>query len=258
MKYILISIAIILCLTGSLLLACPGFGYFVGTGPIVTQTYDYEGFTGVEISNAFEYEINRSDQFSISISARENIIDRLDITLSGKNLIVRLKPGSYNNTDTRAVITMPELSRLIVSGASRGNVSGFESSNTLELRISGASQLNMDIAAGKTRLNASGASRVNGDLAVQDAEITLSGASRCEIVGSAASTVINASGASHFTAPDFRMQNTDVNVSGASSAVIFTEGDLNIQASGASSVTYLGDPVIKSLNVSGASSVQAQ
>ena len=224
----------------------------------MTQTYDYENFTGVEISNAFEFEITRADHFSVSVSTRENIVDRLDVVLSGKNLIVRLKPGSYNNVNTKAVITMPALSRLIVSGASRGNASGFESSDRLEIRVSGASQLDLDIVAGKLNMSASGASVIAGNLSSQDTEITLSGASRCELHGSAASTVIEASGASRFTAPEFHMQNTDIHVSGASKAVIFTEGDLNIEASGASSVTYLGDPDIKSLDVSGASSVQAQ
>ena len=151
-----------------------------------------------------------------------------------------MKPGSYTNSETRAVIGMPDLSSLDVSGASRGSAKGFKSGNSLTITSSGASQTEIDIEAGSTHVEVSGASKFTGSLIAQDYRFNISGASTCEISGSAAQGNIEVSGASRFNSPNFKMQDTTVSVSGASTAKIFTSGTLNIEASGASTVTYSG------------------
>jgi hypothetical protein len=245
----------ILCLGVS---SCRSFGYVEGTGPVVNQTYDLTDYKNVEISNAFGFGITRSDNYSVTVSAHQNIFDHIEIKKSGDSLIVRMKPGSYTNSETRAIIGMPDLSSLNVSGASRGSVKGFRSSNSLNITSSGASQTEVDIEAGKTQVEISGASKFTGTLIAQDSRFNLSGASTAEISGSASQGNIEASGASRFNSPTFKMQNTTVSVSGASTAKILTSGTLNIEASGASTVTYSGAPQIKGLNVSGASHVSGQ
>jgi hypothetical protein len=251
----------ILVLASILLLgatSCRAFGYVEGTGPVVSQTYDFTNFENVEISNAFGFDITRSDNYSVTISAHQNLFDHMDIKKSGDTLILRMKPGSYTNSDTRAVISMPDLRSLNVSGASRGSVKGFKSNNSLNITSSGASQVEVDLEAGKTQAEVSGASKLTGSLVAQDYSFNISGASTCEISGSAAQGNIEVSGASRFNSQNFKMQNTTVSVSGASTAKIFTSGTLNIEASGASTVTYSGAPQIKGLNVSGASHVSSQ
>jgi hypothetical protein len=238
--------------------SCRAFGYVEGTGPMVSQTYDFADFKNVEISNAFGFDITRSDNYSVTVSAHQNLFDHMDIKKSGDTLIIRMKPGSYTNSETRVVIGMPDLSSLDVSGASRGSAKGFRSSNSLNVTSSGASQTEVDIEAGRAQIEVSGASKFTGSLIAQDYRFNISGASTCEISGSAAQGNIEVSGASRFNSPTFKMQNTTVSVSGASTAKIFTSGTLNIEASGASSVTYSGAPQIKGLNVSGASHVSGQ
>lgn len=50
-------------------------------------------------------------------------------------------------------------------GASKGDVSGFSSADSLQLEASGASTLNIDdIKAGNTKFKISGASKVSGAL----------------------------------------------------------------------------------------------
>jgi hypothetical protein len=256
------------------LTACPGIGYVVGTGPTVNQSYDLKDFKNIEISNAFGFEISRSDSYSVTISAHENLFDHLDIKKSGETLIVRMQPGSYTNSETRATISLPELSALSVSGASRGSAMGFKSSAVLAIALSGASQLDLNLEAGRTRLEASGASKVTGTLTAQETlidisgaskltgsltaqntDLKLSGASQCELSGSSPINKIGVSGASHFSAPDFKMQDCSINVSGASNARILAAGTLNIEASGASTLKYSGEPRINGLNVTGASQV---
>ncbi len=255
MKKTALLIAVMVILAGFLVTGCIAIGYIQGTGPIMTKTFDFKDFTSVEISSSFEYEINYSETYSVSVSAHENILSFLDLSQSGKTLFVRLQSGRFTNSDTKAKITLPQLDRVTVSGASRGVVQGFKSTNNLELWVSGASQMETNLESGVTRLEISGASRTNGTLNAQEARINISGASRAEINGSAGRGDISISGASHFNSEDFRMQNATVSVSGASHAQIYTSGDLSVDATGASSIDYYGEPKLKSVDVSGASRI---
>ena len=252
------SIYLVIALIGLISLMLMGSSCrIIGTGKIVSQEYNYKDFTNVEISNAFKYEISRSDSFSVKAATHENIIDRLDVTVSGNTLIVRFKAGVFS-TDASVVITMPGLNKLVVSGASRGNARGFKSSDALDLEVSGASQLDMDFEAGNTNINVSGASTATGNLKAGDSRIEVSGASGCNIKGSASQATIEVSGASHFDSPEFQMQNTDIKVSGASRADIYTRGTLNLEVTGASTLDYSGNPILSKVNVSGASKLNSK
>jgi len=232
--------------------------YTIGVGNVVDKQYDFKDFTNVEIGNAFQYEINRADSFSVTVSTHENIAEHLNISKPDKTLYIRLKPGSYTNADGKAIINMPELAKLEVSGASRGSAKGFKSTNNLGLTVSGSSQLEMDLEAGATSLNISGASRVTGNLKAQDTLLVISGASRCELTGLTAQADLNVSGASTIDSPNLLLQSANVNVSGASRATINTNGNLSIDASGASTVNYLGKPVLSKINVTGASHINSK
>lgn len=247
----LISLALI-----SLPLAgCEGVVYITGTGVIVEKEFDYKDFDSIEVSNAFQFEITQSSSYSIVVTTHENIVQHLDIHQSGNTLIIRLKPGSFTHTSPKATITLPELNKLSVSGASRGSAKGFESSHNLKMEVSGASQLEAGMIAGAAEIDISGASKLTGTLKTRDTRITISGASRCEINGSAGTTDIEVSGASQMNSPDFQMQNTDANISGASQATISTSGTLNVEVSGASTLNYSGNPILGKVNVTGASNI---
>ena len=257
LQKVILSVISLIVLAALLGVGSSCMGYIVGSGPIISKEFGYTGFTNVEISSFFQFEINHSDSYSVTASTYENIIDYLDISQSGKTLVVRFKTGRYN-MDTKVTITMPELNRLEVSGASRGSVKGFKSADQFDLKVSGASQLNMNVETGETKMDISGAGKVTGNLKAQDTWLNVSGASHCEINGSAGLVNIEVSGASHFDSPDFQMQNTNINVSGASHATIYTKGTLNVDASGASTLDYLGNPILSKVNVNGASKINSR
>jgi hypothetical protein len=63
------------------------------------------------------------------------------------------------------------------------------------------------------------------------------------------------SGASRFSLDDFTVNNANVNISGASTGTIDLDGRLDANVSGASTLLYVGDPVMGTINVSGASTL---
>jgi hypothetical protein len=245
-----ISLAAILLMAG-----CSSFGFIRGSGNVVTKEFGFQDFTRIEVANAFHFEITRADSFSVVVSTDDNLVSRLDLSQTGKNLTIKLKPASYSNAQTKAVITLPALEGLEISGATQGTVSGFQSASDFDLIASGASRLEMDMESGKTTIQVSGASQVTGQIKAQDMEIEASGASRCELSGTAGKTRYEISGASQAITGSLLLQSADVEVSGASKAVISTNGTLDIDVTGASRLEYYGSPVLGKVNVNGASTL---
>ena len=255
MKRILILVPAILGLCALLLSGC---NVIIGTGSIVSRQYDFKNFDKIEAGNAMVVQVNRADSHSVTVAARENIFDHLDISEAGKTLFIHLAKGSYSNTEIKVTITMPDLYGFKLSGASNGDVQGFKSSNNFDLSVSGASRLNINMETGRTEMDISGASRVSGQLKALDTTLTLSGASRCELSGSANETTFNVSGASQALTGEFQIQNADMSVSGASKAIINTNGTLNVDVTGASTLEYFGNPTMKKMNVTGSSRLSHQ
>jgi hypothetical protein len=213
-------------------------GVLIGSGNLETEEYAFANFTRVEISSAFVFEIGYSDSYSINVTADDNLIDYVQVSQDGETLKIRLGAApSFRLVTLRASVTMPRLNGLTVSGASRGTVSDFTPTEGLNITVSGAS-------------------RVEGDFTAGDIGFDVSGASTVRLEGSADDMVAVVSGASTFNLGDFTVNNADVNVSGASTGTINLDGRLDANVSGASTLLYIGDPVMGTINVSGASTLR--
>jgi len=234
-----------------------------GLGGIVTEEKDFTDFTYVEVEGTFEVEITQSESFSIIVSAEESFFDYVAVAKEGETLRIYLNPR-HTFTDftlqvrtLKAKITMPALYGLHLSGASKGTVTGFKSTQDFSVDISGASSLDMDdIEVDDAELEISGASKVNGTMSADDAEFEVSGASKIELKGSADDIILNASGASEINLADFPLDNADVKLSGASEATINAKGRLDCVLSAASSLYFLGNPTMGDISVTGASTIK--
>ena len=240
----------------------PGCG-ITGAGNIVTEEKDFADFTQVDVGSAFEVEITQSDSFSIIISADESLFDLVEVSKVGETLKIYLNPRHIFTDFTlgaktlKAEITMPALYGLQLSGATKGTISGFKSSEDFSLVVSGASSLETsDIEIGDGEFEVSGASKVTGSANASDIRFEVSGASEVELKGSANNIILNASGASKVKLADFPLNNANAKLSGASEATVNVKGRLDIALSGASRLYFYGNPTMGDTNVSGASTIK--
>ena len=253
MKKAIAAAFIAVALLSWLLVGCVG-GVVTGSRNLETREFNFSDFTRVEVSSAFEVEIAQSDSYSISVTADENLFDYIVVSQQGAMLQIRLKTARYIGTTQRASITMPDLYGLELSGATHGAVQGFGSSHDFTLELSGASSLSMvDMTAGDIRFDISGASRVTGDMTAGDADFDISGASTVELQGSGGDIVADTSGASSIKLADFPVNNANVKLSGASNGTVNLDGRLDANLSGASRLTYVGEPTMGSITTSGGS-----
>ena len=230
-----IVVAVSVTCTLLVLRGCPGG--LVGSGNLETETYAFADFTEIEISSAFEFEVEQSSSYSINVTADDNIMEYVRVSQDGQTLKIGLRTVMWLGPVTLKVsVTMPELSGLDVSGASRGTVSGFSSTEDLAIMVSGAS-------------------RVTGDITAGNVDFDISGASTIQLEGSANDMVTDVSGVSRFDLDDFTVNNADVDFSGASSGTINLNGRLDADLSGASRLWYIGEPTMGTIDTSGASTI---
>jgi hypothetical protein len=253
---ILACLALLIIMSTSFITA----GCDVVTGSGKTSTFDmaFDNFSKIEAGYAFDVEVTRADSYLIRITIDENLYEYLKISKSGNTLYIGLKSGHhYTKMTQKAVVTLPDLHRLELSGAAEAVVSGFSTTHDMFFELSGASQMELDnLEAADAYFNLSGASEVTGILNIADGEFDLSGASSLELEGSADDIIIEASGASDVRLSDFTVVNAKVELSGASDAVINASDRLDVDLSGASELKYIGSPRLGNINISGGSSIK--
>ena len=212
-----------------------------GSGNVVTQEEAISDFDKVEISHSFEVDIKQGESFSVVIRVDDNLVEQLQVEKFGSTLKIGLKSdiSIVSNATLEAEITMPELTGLDLSGASNATISGFKSTKNLTVDLSGASSLRGDIEAGDTSADLSGSSNAN-------------------LTGSGGNLTLDASGSSDVDLSDFPVADAEIDASGASTVTVNASGRLDVEASGASDVYYLGDPSMGTIDTSGASSVESK
>jgi hypothetical protein len=209
-----------------------------GSGNLVTKQYPFTNFTGVSAGSVFDVTVKPGTTPGVSLTVDDNLVEYLDVSTSGDRLNLRLKSNTnVRNATLKAVVTVPELTSLDLSGASKGRLEGCRSAKKLDIDVSGAS-------------------RLEGDLESGDMHMGLSGASHASLKGTAGNLRLNVSGASHADLEELQIKDANVDVDGASHATVHPSGNLQARASGASSVQYAGQPANVDKQTSGASSVR--
>lgn len=188
-------------------------------GDRVNKTYEVTNFTKLDVSHAFEVDMQVGAETSLKITAGENIHPYIIVENEDNTLVLSIKSGLNNVGNIKAEITVPKLKSVEASGACKISVEGI-SADSFELDMSGA---------------------CSGDLSgeVKKLEVDVSGATSLD--------------ASHLIA-----ENVEIDISGASNAKVYASKKLEAEASGASHITFYGDPEKVETDVSGASHIKSK
>ena len=188
-----------------------------GSGNAKSETRNLSGFKKVEASSATNIEVVDGKDFSVQIEGDDNLLQYIKTEVSGDTLKIYNTGSISPKTKINVKISMPELTKLEVSGASDATVS---------------------------------------DAAGDSIELKASGASKIKIEGETKNVITEANGASKIEAENLKCENAEAHASGASTITVAPDNDLTAEASGASSVFYTGEPKNIKQNASGASSVR--
>lgn len=203
-------------------------------------------FSAIKVSGGIDLYLSQGETEALAVSAsEEKYRDKirtevkngtLEIWYDQDKLQDKLNLNS-GNRKMKAYVSFKSINKLNASGASDVLVSGTINLNSLRLDLSGASDFK-----GKVKLT--------------DLNIDMSGASDVNIEGSVSTLRIDASGASDLKGYNLSSDDAVVDVSGACDVNITVNKTLSAEASGASSISYKGNAVVKKMNSSGASSIR--
>ncbi len=251
-----------------------------GSGNLITIEEPYSDFAIIEAGSAFDVNISKGTEFSVTIRLDDNLKKYLDLSQEGKSLKIFLQEGKdYEDVTLEAEITLPDIEGVNFSGATSSLISGFELDHGISIVLSGASKLSTTLTVTNININISGASNliINGESTsinsvisgasnltfintiniTENSTFVVSGASSVNLHGMGTNMNANVSGASSLQSGGFPVVNADMNVSGASSSTIVVTGLLNATVSGASKLYYYGTPELGTINITGASIFQA-
>jgi hypothetical protein len=216
----------------------------MATADLTTKKFKVGNFNSLEIGNEFEVHIFKGNTYSISATGTESNIEDLEVQVVGSTLEVSIdyklsKWITWSSGNSKIVlnITMPRLRDAEFNGASKVTLEGFVDEEEMRLHVSGAAKLS--------------SSKLVADKLLLD----LSGASKVDMRGQVLKLTIDLSGASQINLTEMIARDADVDASGASHVELNVQKSLRVEASGASKITYLGNPVI-SKDLSGASFVR--
>lgn len=205
-----------------------------------TSVKSYSSFDGLELSNAFTAYVKFSNtEEKIEIIANENLHQYIEIEQANSTLHIGLQNNIRlkGNPTLKVYITTKNIKRFDGSGASQF---------ILEDRLT-TPNVNIEL---------SGASYFSGSINCAELNIDQSGASNIDINGDTESLNADLSGASMLRDYDFTVtKNLLIDLSGASSAKLTANGNIKVEASGASTFHYKGNATIVSKDLSGSSSI---
>jgi hypothetical protein len=208
-----------------------------GPGNYVKEERNVSGFSSLDVGGAFKVILTQGSTEKLIVEADAEEMDEIITEVVGNRLKIHTKSSWVGNFHNMTIyLTFISLKDINFSGAVEVESQGPLSFEELDLEISGAAEISLNLTAVKL-----------------DAEF--SGASEIEFSGKCNTGYLEVSGASEINAENIEFTDLVLELSGASEARVNATGELRIDASGASSVRYKGGAKL-TVNSSGASSVK--
>jgi predicted small secreted protein len=235
-KYNLTIAIVIACLSLNVLSSCR-FNCVRGSGKKATEQRKADDFKKIEVSGAFKVHLKQDSLLSIDITGDDNLLKYVSTSVDGDRLYIKSKKSMCDADSIVINIGIHNLSQIKVSGAVEISSTGKINTGDLNIDLSGATKVNLDLNAANIVTDGSGVSEFN-------------------LKGQAASVRVESSGVSKVNAFDFVVGDYTISTSGASHCKINVLKTLNVHSSGASEIQYKGSPSTVNNDKSGASKIQ--
>lgn len=209
------------------------------SGEVTSREFSLAGYSALEVGGAFEVFVQFSaTEEGVVIETNENLQDRLVVQVVGNTLQIRPENNLSirGNATLRALITTSDLSNI---------------------NLSGATTLRLDdpwiVTNGGIRM--SGASDITGEIQAEQMDIRASGSSDIDVFGAVEDLRVDLSGSSDLKDFDLLVQRLDIDLTGSSDAFLSVSESIEIEASGSSSLSFMGTAEVIGQSLSGGSEI---
>ncbi len=182
---------------------------FAKDSETIARNYDLSGFDSINVAGVYELDVRVGSDFSIALSGPAEEMERVEVSVKNGSLVLdqrkrlRGEKRRHNREGIEAVITMPSLTALKVSGVVDGQIAGVDA-ESFAVNISGVGDV-----------------RIEGQCGALDA---------------------NLSGVGDLDAEGLECRSANVNVSGVGSAAVFASEEVDARVSGMGDIDVYGSP----------------
>lgn len=213
-----------------------------GSGKVLQEQREVTSFEGINVNNAIHVFLSQGNEESVKVEADDNIVPYiqtkvkdwiLHITLKGEEPIRNFSPKLPMNV----YVTIKNLREIEANAAATVEGESAFQVETLELDISSAANLDLEVKGENIDMDISSAANVTLSGQINSIKAEVSGA--CKLDGANLETL-----------------KANIDMSGASSATLKVKDELEYDVSGASRLTYSGNPRIYKAEITSAGSVK--
>ena len=191
-----------------------------------SHSLNINGFNSIVIQTFGNVQLTQAENFEITYTIDDNIVDYVEIYRSGNNLIVDIDDNyNYQDCSYNVTVSMPFIEKLTSNSA--GSI---RSLNT--------------ITSESLYLYANSAGSITSDLTATYLYTYINSAGNMNLMGFAETHRSNLESAGNLNAFDLETNTTIINVSSAGNGRVFVNNYLDATLSSAGSLYYKGHPEI--------------
>ncbi len=203
----------------------------------IERDYDIEDFTQIYLKGPYEVHLRQSGKCSLTIIAKEDYFDELEVENRGDELMIDLEGKHYKKKrGIEVYIQFKDLKKLEIQGAVDLICENKIRTTNLKLEFEGAGNVELNVSANK----------IISEIA---------GVGNFEIVGETDYHKVEFDGIGNYEAQDLRSKYTIVESNGIGSVKVYASNKFKGEATGIGSIEYFGDPDDVSIDASGLGSV---
>ncbi|SHG61739.1 head GIN domain-containing protein [Chryseobacterium sp. OV279] len=206
-------------------------------GPVKEKTFSGD-FDEIEVSQAIDAEVIKSDVEKVVISAPENIINEILVDNDGGKLHIHYKKGIrvMNSHNVKAKIYTKDFSKLTANSAASISIKDKFTQDKISIDISSAASVSGDLEANDFDISAGSSSSYSGKVWAVDLDIEASSAASLDISGKSKNADISSSSGSSVSAKNLIADNVKADASSGASLQVSAVNSVNAEASSGGSV----------------------
>lgn len=218
-----------------------------GSGKIVTQSVDVRNFDSVSLEGSGNVYIEQGDSERLTIETDDNILPLLETRVSGRELILGMKPNQSIDPSKPIVyqLTVKDLNRVHLKGSGNLYISPIRS-NDMGVAVLGSGDVKIQgLNADSVSLDLFGSGNITiEDIAGNTATTDLKGSGDIKLNGKLDAQTISVSGSGNYLAGDLETNSADISIPGSADVTVWVNDTMQVSINGSGNVSYYGTPAI--------------
>jgi len=180
----------------------------------VEETHNITDFNKIRVTGVYELDVEVGEDFSVFTSGKHKDVEDMKVYLKGSTLVLAQNEDGdkninwngrkkKNNNGIRAVITLPSLKALDITGIGSGEIKGIES-DRLDVEVAGISDM--------------------------------------ELFGSCGTLDVDMAGLGEIRAEELECDNVDVDLAGMGEISVYASKSVSADAAGMGNIEVYGNP----------------